>query len=296
MKRWDPTKIRELMLDAGRIALEHFEKPSIEHKADRSLVTAADREVEEFLFDRLRIDDGSVGLLGEESGASADQATVDRLTQATSWIVDPIDGTAPYANGLPMWGISLGLVEEGRFRHGSLFLPRSGELFITDGDEVLYERGPRDPAYWRFEEMRALPIEERPYRSFGMVSLPFGSRSHGRFEGVNPTQAVGSAVYSVAKLILGSYIAYIAGVRLWDIAGSIPILRRLGFAMEIEEGRDLDETITDRDWILDAGSPRLYKCAAPLFIAGSRETIDYMRSHFYDGREASTATKVRKNA
>lgn len=293
MNQWHPTTIRDLMLDAGRIALRHFDRPSIEHKADRSLVTAADREVEDELFRRLCAEDESVMLLGEESSASPEQTTVDRLVTASSWIVDPIDGTAPYANGLPMWGISLGFVDSGRFSDGALFLPRSGELFITDGEAVLYEQGPRDPDYWRFEHMRPLPIEERPYQSFGMVSLPFGSRRHGYFDGVNPAQAVGSAVYSVAKLIVGSYISYIAGVKLWDIAGSIPILRRLGFRMQLGEGRELGDSISREDWILDAANPRVYKCAAPLFIAGSQETIDYMRAHFYDGRAAASNTLQR---
>lgn len=293
MNHWDPTTIRDLMLDAGRTALHHFDQPSIEHKADRSLVTEADKEVEEQLFKKLRSDDGSVLLLGEESSASPDQATLDRLLHATSWIVDPIDGTAPYANGLPMWGISLGFVENGVFADGALFLPRSGELFLTDGDSVLYERGPRDPDYRRFDDLKPLPREEHPYRSFGMVSLPFGSRRPGYFDGVNPAQSIGSAVYSVAKLIMGSYIAYIAGVKLWDIAGSVPILRRLGFHMQLGENRELGASISGDDWILDAGNPRLYKCTAPLFIARSQETINYIRAHFHDGRNATTKTLQR---
>ncbi len=290
MESWDVPAIRDLMLEAGKIALGSFGKTAVEHKEDLSIVTEADRAVEEHFAARLVGTDKSVHLLGEESGGSGNQSDVDLLTTTTSWVVDPIDGTAPYANGLPNWGISLGLVRDGRFLDGALFLPRTGELFITSGNEVLYERGARDPDYWRFDALAPLAQVDHPYRSHGMVSLPFGSRRGGYFSGTNPAQAIGSAVYSVAKLILGSYLAYIAGIKVWDIAGSVPILRRLGFILRFADGRDLGDTISERDWILDAASPRLYKCVAPLFIAQSEETFAYMAEHFYDG--SSAASKI----
>jgi 3'-phosphoadenosine 5'-phosphosulfate (PAPS) 3'-phosphatase len=46
---WQVPVVRDLLLEAGRIALTHFESPQTEHKADQSLVTVADTAVEEHL-------------------------------------------------------------------------------------------------------------------------------------------------------------------------------------------------------------------------------------------------------
>jgi myo-inositol-1(or 4)-monophosphatase len=218
-------------------------------------------------------------MLGEESADAWTQAGVDAALRGTTWIVDPIDGTAPYANQLPTWGVSVGLMEGGRLTNGALFLPRTGEMFITSGDTVLFHRGARNPEYWSFS-LDALPQNDRSYTSTGMVSLPQEIRHGGRFGGRNPIQSNGSAVYSVAKLIRGSYLCYIARIKLWDLAGSIPILDRLGFRMVFDDGHELSPEVSSRDWVLDAASPRLWKSAGLVFLAPDDETVTYMREHY----------------
>lgn len=285
MKAWDVNAIRDLMLEAGRVAMEHFESPSITTKHDSSIVTAADHAIEELLRARLAPDGGEAAFVGEESVL---ETTADSMTRALSgptWVVDPIDGTAPYANGLPNWGISLGLLEDGRFSHGAIFLPRIGELFITDGDRVRHERGSRDERYWQFSRLEARGAVDIPYRRTGMLSLPSEITHRGRFDGGNPVQSIGSAVYSVAKVITGGYLCYVARVKLWDIAGGIPILRRLGFRIEDEAGVEIPDVVSESHWVLDADSPRLWKCRGLLYIGHAKETLDHVRAHFHTGHQ-----------
>ena len=87
-----------------------------------------------------------------------------------TWVVDPIDGTAPYANHLPTWGISIGLMKNGAFTDGAVFLPRTAELYITSGDDVLHQEATADPASWTFDDLTPLSTEPHPYVSTGMVS------------------------------------------------------------------------------------------------------------------------------
>lgn len=279
MTRWDVETVKDLLLQAGRLALEHFDAPKTEHKADTSLVTVADRSIEEFLCSRLADGSDTAMMLGEESADAWTQAGVDAALRGTTWIVDPIDGTAPYANQLPTWGVSVGLMEGGRLTNGALFLPRTGEMFITSGDAVLFHRGARNPEYWSFT-LEAMPRNDRSYTSTGMVSLPQEIRHGGRFGGRNPIQSNGSAVYSVAKLIRGSYLCYIARIKLWDLAGSIPILERLGYRMVFDDGHQLSSAVSSQDWVLDAASPRLWKSAGLVFLAPDDETVRYMREHY----------------
>jgi fructose-1,6-bisphosphatase/inositol monophosphatase family enzyme len=91
-------------------------------------------------------------------------------------------------------------------------------------------------------------------------------------------------VYSVAKLIRGSYICYIARVSLWDLAGAVPILERLGFVIVSEHGGEVDSRVHAEQWVLDADHPRLWKSVGLLFIAADRTTLAYMREHYHSGR------------
>ncbi|SIQ57060.1 fructose-1,6-bisphosphatase [Alkalispirochaeta americana] len=283
---WKVEEIRDLMLEAGRIALSHFEAPETEHKADQSLVTAADREIEQFFTERLvapqknttsRGIAAGATLLGEETWEKLDQPTREKLFQGATWVVDPIDGTAPYANHLPSWGISLGLLLEGRFAEGAIFLPCTGELFLTRDGHVLYEQGPRDPQRWTFENLQPLETPERPYRPGGMVALPHEIARTTRFPGPNPIQVNGCAVYSLTNLFLGNYLAYIAKIRLWDVAGAIPMLRNLGFLVQFSDGRELSSSVTDQDWVLDPRDRNLWKSRGRLYTARSPETLEKIR-------------------
>lgn len=282
MKTWDITEIIELVLEAGRIALHHFESPQTVQKPDRSLVTVADNAIEEFLTGHLAPDtETGVSLLGEETVGVATAATIKNALSGLTWVVDPIDGTSSYANRLPTWGISLGRMEAGRITDGVLFLPRTGDLLITDGPAVLYQQGSRNPAAWRFDDLRPLEVPDRPYDPTGMVSLPHEIAQGGRFDGANPLQASGSAVYSVAQLVLGGYLAYVARIKLWDMAGSVPILRRLGFLIQFPNGRELGDVVTDQDWVLDPIDPRIWRSSEVWFIARNQDTIDYIRTHYH---------------
>lgn len=288
MTAWETETIRDLMLDAGRLALKYYDDPGTERKEDRSLVTVADHAIENYLTERLVGPDGSGGvspfLIGEETVSDLTGDASRNALSGVAWVVDPIDGTAGYANHLPTWGISVGRMEGGRLTDGALFLPCSGELLITDGTRVLYEQGSRDSSRWNFERLRPLAPVERGYSSTGMVSLPLEISRGGSFSGRNPMQANGSAVYSLVHLVLGGYLAYVARIRLWDIAGAIPILRRLGYLLVRGDGKQLGETIVPDDWFLDPRDPNVWKCRHILSIAGDAETVEYMLRHYHPVR------------
>ena len=74
----------------------------VERKADRSLVTTADREAELRFRDLAAKLTPEAGVLGEEFGH-------DRPGADFTWVIDPVDGTAEFAAGLPLWGTIAGL-------------------------------------------------------------------------------------------------------------------------------------------------------------------------------------------
>ncbi len=74
---------------------------AIDAKPDRSLVTSADRAAERAFRDLLASRDPQAGIIGEEYGRERESADL-------QWVVDPIDGTAEFAAGLPLWGTIIG--------------------------------------------------------------------------------------------------------------------------------------------------------------------------------------------
>ncbi|MFW5845469.1 MAG: inositol monophosphatase family protein, partial [Planctomycetota bacterium] len=82
----------------GRAALPHFRRADlqVEHKADDSPVTIADRASESAARELIHAAFPADGWLGEETGSS--DGCSDRR-----WVVDPIDGTRNFLRGIPLW-------------------------------------------------------------------------------------------------------------------------------------------------------------------------------------------------
>lgn len=98
---------KSLAAEAGQLALDYFNNRQnlvIETKRDpQDVVSIADRNVESFIRDAVSRSFPADGFLGEEYG----------LTKGTSgftWVVDPIDGTSPFVNGMPNWCVSIGII------------------------------------------------------------------------------------------------------------------------------------------------------------------------------------------
>ena len=92
---------RVLLREAAGAALD------VEIKADASVVTEWDRRIETRLRERIESRYPAHGILGEELGSSD-------LDAEFVWVLDPIDGTAPFIAGLPVYGTLIGVAHGGR--------------------------------------------------------------------------------------------------------------------------------------------------------------------------------------
>ena len=111
----------QLAHEAGRLVLAHFQTGlAIEHKADASPVTIADRAAEDLLRGRIGARFPEDGILGEELGESNPGAR-------RRWVLDPIDGTRTFVRGVPLFGVLIGVEIDGRFRVGVIHIPVLGE-------------------------------------------------------------------------------------------------------------------------------------------------------------------------
>jgi histidinol-phosphatase len=112
---------RELADRADLVTMEHFRSRRlvVERKPDRSEVTIADRNTEMVIEERLRVVVPEHGLLGEEFGVRGGPG-------AYRWIVDPIDGTANYVRGVPIWATLIALQHHEQIVLGVVSAPALG--------------------------------------------------------------------------------------------------------------------------------------------------------------------------
>ncbi len=108
-------------LEAGEVTLRHFGGRVVhEAKGDGSPVTAADRESETLLRERIRERFPDHGILGEEFGEERSGARV-------RWILDPIDGTRSFMRGVPLYGVLIGIEVAGEPVVGVTHFPALSE-------------------------------------------------------------------------------------------------------------------------------------------------------------------------
>jgi myo-inositol-1(or 4)-monophosphatase len=119
---------RKMAIEAGALALKYFntrEQLVIETKGDlQDVVSIADREVEELIRARIAAAFPGDAVLGEEYGVSSG-------TSDYTWVIDPIDGTSPFVNGMPSWCISIAALHGEEIAIGVIYVPCNDELYAS---------------------------------------------------------------------------------------------------------------------------------------------------------------------
>ena len=105
---------------ADAVSMARFDAPDLDvkTKADASHVTEADLATERAIRALIEVERPADGIFGEEYGATGDLAR--------QWIIDPIDGTANYLKGIPMWTTLIALAIDGVPRVGVASQPAIG--------------------------------------------------------------------------------------------------------------------------------------------------------------------------
>lgn len=111
---------------ADRITASYFRRPAlaVETKADLSPVTEGDRAAEAAVRDLIARERPADAVLGEEMGSTG--------AGSRRWVVDPIDGTANYARGIPVWATLLALEVDGEMTVGVVSAPALGRRWWAE--------------------------------------------------------------------------------------------------------------------------------------------------------------------
>ena len=205
--------------EVGQTLLETFGQAHADEKADGSLVTSSDRWADGALRHAIAQAFPEHGVLSEE---------VEHIFPETDWcwIIDPIDGTTNFTRGVPIWGISLGLLYRGTPVFGYVHLPPIQQSFhgFWYGDSGL--EGPTG-AY----------LNDRPIH----VSLDAPSKNHffslcARSTAVMQQpdfpckiRMLGVATYNLLTVAAGVALGGVeATPKIWDIAAIWAIVQGAG--------------------------------------------------------------------
>ena len=219
--------IKELARSAGAIALGHFRNVTPTWKEDRSYITQADLDVQAYLREALDAAYPDDGIVAEENGLRKLPRRGDR-----TWVIDPIDGTASFSAGLPIWGISIALVEGSRPTGGVFYIPTVGDLFHTGNDGRVYRND-------RPAQLRS------PGPFHGETSLLIASRLHRHYtlsrDYPGKLRNLGSTVAHLAYVATGSAeAALVEPVYVWDIAAGMAMLEANGGVLVYIDGTPVD--------------------------------------------------------
>lgn len=277
---WQRERIVGLLREAGNLALSWKKSLKRERKADQSIVTQADLAVEALLCGELERPDEGVYFIGEETLAQKGEDYIQKALSGETYVVDPIDGTVPYAYGSPNWGVSIGHLIDGEITDGAVYLPDFGELVINEGADVLEGTRQEDSFHWR-----TLPEAQPDGGENAPIAITQKVAKRGQVFLPNPTMVLGAAVVPLVGLTQRRFVGYLGSVKLWDIAGSLPLALRRGFVASLfvdGERRELTAEVNDATYHLAADDQHRWWLRSNLLVCHPEDELR-LRSGFVHG-------------
>jgi myo-inositol-1(or 4)-monophosphatase len=225
---------------AGAVLMDRYERiERIRHKSRTDVVTEVDHLSEELIIDAIRSRFPGDAILAEESGshsgasaaAAAEDGTAPSRPNGRTWVIDPLDGTVNYANGIPVFCVSIGLVVDGRPVAGAVLDPTRDELFAATADGPATLNG------------RPIRIADRELLGDYVISLALAGRSVvGRVRAIRKlirvSRSMGSAALALAYVANGRFDAFAQedGLSAWDVAAAGLIAERAGAVVTAFDG------------------------------------------------------------
>ena len=195
---------------ASKILIRDFgevEKLQVSLKGPNNFVTNADRKVEKIIIEELEKSKKNFSILTEESGF------IKNKDKDNFWIIDPIDGTTNFLNGVPHFCISIALLFEKEIIAGVIYDPIKDEIFYAEknGGSFLNNKSIRvskknniSSCLYGVNFKKNLP-ENLIIRNTGSAALDLAYVSCGRFDG-----------------------CFQKNVNLWDIAAGTVLIKEAG--------------------------------------------------------------------
>ena len=216
----------ELAMAAGKLLQRYFRAPLTESEVlkisykdakGRDPVTAADKEVQEYLSEQIRKRYPDHGIVGEEG-----DSTSDSLPDIV-WVLDPLDGTRNFMHGFPCYASSIGIMFKGVPVAGAIFIPWPNQdpgivIHASNGNGCMVNDK-------RLETPSIKEVDPN-----AIITLPGSFSGRFKFDGQFTSKSGeprmgGSIAYEMSLVALGiTEYAVISGSHLWDVLAGIVLV------------------------------------------------------------------------
>ncbi|KAG8041627.1 hypothetical protein G9C98_002920 [Cotesia typhae] len=253
----------DLVKQSGAIIRDRINRPKdvMIKSCDVDLVTESDQQVEKLFMDGITAKFPDHRFIGEETTSSGEKV---QLTDAPTWVIDPIDGTMNFVHGLPHTCISVALLINKITEIGLVYNPILEQFFTARKGQGAFMNGNPIKVSGEKELKKALVMVElgtsRDPEKMKIVMENLKiltSKVHG-------VRALGSAALNMCMVALGGADAnFEFGIHIWDFAAGDLIVREAGGYCIDPSGGDLD-LLSRR--VLCASSEELAKEISSLLI------------------------------
>jgi len=217
-------EVCELSKTVGRYISEQsaqFSQDKIEHKGQHDYVSFVDREAEAQIVTKLRE-------LIPESGFIAEEGTANNKGDVYNWVVDPLDGTTNFIHGVPVYSVSIALMENEAIVIGVVYEINLGECFYAwkGGKAMLNDHEIKISGMQQLDS--ALLATGFPYADFSRMDDYLKVFRH-FMKNTAGIRRLGSAAADLAYVACGRFEGfYEYGLSPWDVAAGAFIVESAG--------------------------------------------------------------------
>jgi len=218
--------MRELFTTYDQMAMRAFRSIGARAKADGTTVTDLDKQASALFLNELKRRTPEYGIVSEEEEGEINPGA------DWKWVLDPVDGTASFSRGYPVWGVGLGLMKGAEPREGYLSFPALNETYAWhDGELYLNGEPSAFPQSDPLDDNRNILVDASYHRSV---------RTHEPLWDTK-LRILGSTLYHLVSLAMGRCEAMICGrSSLWDLAAALPLSRHQGMVEWYLDGTPLE--------------------------------------------------------
>ena len=211
-------------IEAGAKQLQHYfngEFKIANKEGINNLVTEADHASEKAIIDIIQKEHPEHFILSEESGEIV-------MDSEYKWIIDPIDGTVNFSNGIPLCCVSIGLEKAGEIILGAVYNPLMNEMFFAQKGFGASLNNKKINVSTKTEVIKSCLVTGFPYTYLDMPNGPLQVFERFIRKGV-PVRRLGSAAIDLCWVAAGRFDGfYEHDLQAWDTAAGFLIVEEAG--------------------------------------------------------------------
>lgn len=200
---------------------KNFNHSMVENKGLHDLVSYVDREAEKLIVTEL-------SSLLPEAGFIAEEGTKDKQGERFNWIVDPLDGTTNFIQGIPTYAVSIALMEGDELVTGVVLEIVRQECFYAWKGGGAYLNGDKISVSDKSDLHLSLLATGFPYTNFDKLD-PYMSFLKWMLRNSRGVRRIGSAATDLAYVACGRFDAFWEyGLKPWDMAAGALLIKEAG--------------------------------------------------------------------